>query len=109
MENLVITHKKLQLNLFYAFTRGITDAMKLPKGCFFTVQATGEYFGFEIWRSATAPENGDAEPVLSYKINKEVNQMNDIRPGVIVEYMSQQFFDFKKKVDDLFQSTNSPA
>lgn len=96
--NLTYSHKELQFQIFACFTMALQYAIR--KGFFITFESAKESFVWKIYKSATAPEKGDAEVLHSYSVNKGVYQMNDIRLGIMSRYLEDQAWKFFKEVPD---------
>lgn len=106
MENITLTHRKLQMNLFVAYAEGLTRFdkrfAKVGKGHFLTYSTEGERFTFELWQSATSPEKGDGERILKLDISKESGPMNDVRPMEVISHLREKAHEFLKLVEEYF-------
>jgi hypothetical protein len=104
MKNVIFTHNELQMSLFLSFVEGLRYH-KIPKGYFIAYDTEGEYFAFMLFRSATKPENGDAKELIRHKISKGDYQMNDVRPTIVIKYLSEMAHHFTNEVNS-FLSKN---
>lgn len=104
--NLTYSHKELQFHLFAAITFGFQAA--IAKGYFLTFESTNDSFIWKVFKSATAPENGDAKELYSYPVNRGVYQLNDVRLGIMSKYMEDQCWRFLMKLPaEILKGQNS--
>jgi len=102
MKNVILSFNELQLNMFLSFAEGLRRGLEIPKGYFFTPQHDKhkDEFSFEVWKSATKPEHGDAKCILKHTFSTGEYQMNDHRLGVLIAFMSNQSLYFMEKLRD---------
>lgn len=104
MKSVILSHKELQLQMFFAFATGFTT-QKMPKGYFLTFStdaSDGAEFSFEFWKSASAPENGDGKLLFRTTINKGEHELNDVRLGVMTGYLRDRAYRFLAAVKEQF-------
>ena len=100
MKNVILTHKELQLNLFIAYTFGLSKK-DVGDDLIITYEITDTDFIWKVVkRTDTIPlVNGQLQAaegkVLFYHyINKGEYRMNDLRLGVTCAYLEEQAIEF---------------
>lgn len=96
--NLPYSHKELQFQMFAAFTFGLRYSVK--KGYFITFHSTDDSFVWQLYKSASAPENRDSQELFAYSINKGDYQMNDVRLCVMSKYLEDNAWKFFQEMPD---------
>lgn len=94
MTSLNISFKKLQFHFVHAFVCGLMRQQP-AKGYQIVFDETDREFIL-----ALVEHNQGGEYLLYHRINKGEYQMNDVRPGVIVNYLCQQVDEFLVKVHE---------
>lgn len=103
MKNVILTHKELQLNLFYCFIEGLRSGFDIP-GYHVSGQDCSDHFTFELWQSANGSVDG--KEILRHLINKGAYQLNDVRLGVTSAHFRDESKQFKKLVREFMESAN---
>lgn len=106
MKNVILTHKELQLNLFYCFIEGLRSGFDIP-GYHVSGQDRHDHFTFELWSSANGTTDG--KEILRHIINKGDYQLNDIRLGVTSAHLREESRQFKKLVKEFMDSATAPV
>lgn len=103
MKNVILTHKELQHAIFMAFADGFCKGFQVPKGYFMTWSDDSKCFNLEFWKAASVPENGDGYEILKYGFNKGYHELNDVRLGMMVEFLRNKSANFIEMIDDWFK------
>lgn len=99
MKNVILTHKELQLNLFIAYTYGLSKK-ELGDDLIITYEITDTDF---IWKVVKRTQDlqitldgnvVEGKPLFFHHINKGEYRMNDVRLGVTVSYLEEQAIEF---------------
>jgi hypothetical protein len=102
--SLTYSHKELQFNILYAVVEGLRSSDLTGRGFFVSCNTGGDCYNIELWKSATASENGDGKLLHRHEINKGDYQMNDIRLGVMVKYIADQVAKFVNDITPILHS-----
>lgn len=104
MKNVILTHKELQLNLFIAYTFGLSKK-DLGDDLIITYEITDTDF---IWKVVKRTQDLqitldgkviEGKPLFFHHINKEEYRMNDLRLGVICAYLEEHAIEFLSDFD----------
>ena len=111
MKNVILTHKELQLNLFIAYTFGLSKK-DVGDDLIITYEITDTDFIWKIVKrsnTVTISLNGDViegKPLFYHYINKGEYRMNDLRLGVTCAYLEEQAIEFLSDFDKFKQGIN---
>lgn len=102
MNSIVVSHREIQVNIFYAFSAGMQERGPFGRDLHLVPEITKDELQWRVVQHPTAAGCAEGQLVYEYKIPRGFSQLNDIRLGVIVSYLRSQAERFLAEVNAKF-------